>query len=103
AGATQAAGNELGGQPEPAGDRRGIGGRTLAGFTVGRTVGMVPAEPFAEIPQPGGEHGLVGVWLVAITLLACVVAHAFDTRDVFRRSRLYRRLRGARTIGAGPK
>jgi len=42
---------------------------------------MVPAEPFAEIPQPGGEHGLVGVWLVAVTLLACVVAHAFDTRD----------------------
>ena len=43
---------------------------------------MMPAEPFAEIPQLRGEHGLVGVWSVAIRPFACDVAHAFDTRDV---------------------
>ena len=43
---------------------------------------MVPAEPFAEIPQPRGEHGLVSGWSVAIRLFARVVGHAFDTREV---------------------
>lgn len=33
------------------------------------------AEPFAEAPQPGGEYGLVGGVMVAVTLIACVVGH----------------------------
>src|SRR5882672_185306 len=80
-GADQDAGDELGRQAKTAGDRRRIGGRTLPWFTVGRTVGMVLAEPFAESPQPRGERGLVGWWVIAISPVACVVGHAFDTRD----------------------
>jgi hypothetical protein len=39
------------------------------------------AKPFAETLQPRGEIGLIGWWLYAITFFACVVGHAFDTRD----------------------
>ena len=42
---------------------------------------MNAAEPFAEALEPCGERRLVSWWLFAIILLACVVGHAFDTRD----------------------
>jgi hypothetical protein len=53
----------------------------------------VSAEPFAEAPQPSGEHGLVGGVLVAVTLVARVVGHAFDARDFSVTSRRVRRPR----------
>ena len=42
---------------------------------------MDVAEPFAETLEPRGERSLVGRELFAITFFACVVGHAFDTRD----------------------
>ena len=42
---------------------------------------MKVAEPFAETLEPRGERSLVGRRLLAVTLLARVVGHAFDTRD----------------------
>ena len=42
---------------------------------------MSVAEPFAETLEPRGERSLVGRWLFAIIFFACVVGHAFDTRD----------------------
>ena len=42
---------------------------------------MDAAEPFAETLKPFGERSLVHREFFAITFLACVVAHAFDTRD----------------------
>ena len=42
---------------------------------------MDVAEPFAETLKPRGERSLVGRWLFVITSFACVVGHAFDTRD----------------------
>jgi hypothetical protein len=42
---------------------------------------MNVAEPFAETLEPRGERRLVSRWLFAIIILACVVGHAFDTRD----------------------
>ncbi len=42
---------------------------------------MDVAEPFAETLKPRGERSLVGRWLFVITSFACVVVHAFDTRD----------------------
>ena len=43
---------------------------------------MDVAEPFAETLEPGGERRLVSWWLLAtIFFFACVVGHAFDTRD----------------------
>src|SRR5712691_7402230 len=82
-GADQDARNELGRQPKSAGDRRRIGGCASSRLAVGRTVGLMLAEPFTETPQPRGEHGLVSRWLVAITPFARVAGHAFDTRDCF--------------------
>jgi hypothetical protein len=45
------------------------------------------AEPFAETPQPCGQHGLIGRWFHAIMIFARDVGHAFDTRDEVRRDR----------------
>lgn len=42
---------------------------------------MDVAEPFAETLEPHGQRRLVGGRLLAITFFACVVGHAFDTRD----------------------
>ena len=42
---------------------------------------MDVAEPFTETLEPCGERRLVSRWLFAITSFACVVGHAFDTRD----------------------
>ena len=42
---------------------------------------MDVAEPFAETLQPCGERRLVKRGLFAIASFACVVGHAFDTRD----------------------
>ena len=42
---------------------------------------MDVAEPFAETLQPCGERRLVKRRLFAIASFACVVGHAFDTRD----------------------
>ena len=95
-------GDELGREPKTAGDRRWIGGRTLTRAAFGRTVGMNVAEPFAETLEPRGERSLVGRWLFAIHLsFACVVGHAFDTRDRSGRSRQFRRPKAARTILTG--
>ena len=77
----QDAGNQLGREPKTARDRRGIGGRTLTWVTFGGTVGMELAEPFTETLEPCGERRLVSRWVFAITSFACVVGHAFDTRD----------------------
>jgi hypothetical protein len=62
---------------------------------------MDVAEPFAETPQPCGERRLVKRRLFAITFFACVVGHAFDTRDGPGRSRYFRRPKAARTILTG--
>ena len=42
---------------------------------------MDAAEPFAETLKLCGERSLVRRKLFAIILFACVVGHAFDTRD----------------------
>jgi hypothetical protein len=39
------------------------------------------AELLAKTPEPCGERRLVGQRSFAITFFACVVGHAFDTRD----------------------
>ena len=38
-------------------------------------------QPFTETLEPRGEGGLVGGRFCAISFFACVVGHAFDTRD----------------------
>jgi hypothetical protein len=43
---------------------------------------MDVAELLAETLESRGERSLVGGRLFAITFFACVVGHAFDTRDV---------------------
>ena len=42
---------------------------------------MKVAEPFAKTLEPRGERILIGRRLLAVTLFARVVGHAFDTRD----------------------
>jgi hypothetical protein len=54
---------------------------------------MNAAEPFAETLEPGGERRLVSWWLFVIIFFACVVGHAFDTRDGQARSPQLRRPR----------
>jgi hypothetical protein len=63
---------------------------------------MVFAEPFAEPPQPRGERGLVGWWLIAISLVAWVVGHAFDTATIRRDRGRPAAPEAARTILIGP-
>ncbi len=41
---------------------------------------MNVAEPFAETLEPRGERSLV-TWRLFSIIFACVVGHAFDTRD----------------------
>jgi hypothetical protein len=53
----------------------------LTRATFGRTVSMDAAEPFAETLKPRGERSLVSGGSFASTFFACVVGHAFDTRD----------------------
>jgi hypothetical protein len=53
----------------------------VTGVAFGRTAGLDLAEPLAETLKPCGERSLVGRELFAITFFACVVGHAFDTRD----------------------
>jgi hypothetical protein len=48
---------------------------------------MVIAEPLAETLQPRGKRGLVAWALIAITVCADVVGHAFDIRSKIPRSR----------------
>ena len=42
---------------------------------------MDTAEPFAETLKPRRERSLVRRKLFVTALFACVVGHAFDTRD----------------------
>src|SRR5262249_57952611 len=64
-------GHELGREPKTAGDRRRIGGRTLARVTFGRTGSMDAAEPFAETLKTRGERSPVSPGAVAHTLFSC--------------------------------
>jgi hypothetical protein len=55
---------------------------------------MVIAEALAETLQPRGERGLVGWALIAITICAGVVGHAFDIRNKFPEIAALRRPQG---------
>jgi hypothetical protein len=58
----------------------------------------VTTEPFAETPQPCGEHSLIGTASVTIAVVACAVGHAFDTRVNSGAIAYRRRPKAARTI-----
>ena len=89
-------------KPKAAGDPRRIGGRTLTGLTVGRTVGLDMAEPFAETLQPRGERGLVGRWLIAITVCSRASSAMLSTPATVRRDRGHSAApKAARTILSG--
>jgi len=62
---------------------------------------MDVAEPFAETLKPRGERSLVGRWLFVITSFACVVGHAFDTRDGSGKNATLPPPKAARTILTG--
>ena len=62
---------------------------------------MGAAEPFAETLKPCGERSLVRRKLFAIILFACVVGHAFDTRDGSGKITIVPPPKAARTILTG--
>jgi hypothetical protein len=62
---------------------------------------MDAAEPLAETLKPRGERSLVGRELFAITFFACVVGHAFDTRDGSGKITIVPPPKAARTILTG--
>ena len=76
-------GDELGREPKAPRDGRGIRGSTLIRTALGTTIGVDVAQLLAQTLEPSGKHGLVVQRLFAITLFACVVGHAFDTRVSF--------------------
>src|SRR5262249_62412788 len=94
-------GHDSGREPKPPGDRCGFGGRPLTRATFGRPVRMDAAEPLAETLKPRGERSLVGRELFAITFFACVVGHAFDTRDGSGKITIVPPPKAARTILTG--
>src|SRR5262249_44862649 len=94
-------GHELGREPKTPGDRRRIGGRRRSRAALGRTAGGGPAEPPPETLKPRGERSLVGRELFAITFFACVVGHAFDTRDGSGKITIVPPPKAARTILTG--
>ena len=62
---------------------------------------MDTAEPFAETLKPRRERSLVRRKLFVTALFACVVGHAFDTRDGSGKIAKFRRPKAARTILTG--
>jgi hypothetical protein len=62
---------------------------------------MDAAEPFAETLKPRGERSLVSRESFASTFFACVVGHAFDTRDGSGKITIVPPPKAARTILTG--
>jgi hypothetical protein len=71
--------NKFAGEPEASGVA-GCSRRPILSRTIGRLRCSIARKPLAEPLESRGESGLIGVGLVALTVVARAVAHASDTR-----------------------
>src|SRR5262249_33262347 len=94
-------GHELGREPKTAGDRRRIGGRPVTRAAFGRTGRMDAAGAPRPTLKPRRQRSAAGRELFAITFCACVVGHAFDTRDGSGKITIVPPPKAARTILTG--
>src|SRR5215471_6196648 len=67
--------DELGREPETAGERRRIGGRSGRETCFGCPAGTDLVQPFAETLEPRGEGSFLGWLSTLIAAPACVVGH----------------------------
>src|SRR5437773_415542 len=81
----QNGGDEFGREAKTSGDRGRIGGWRLLRTDLGRMIGMDVAELLAQTLEPRGKRSLIARRSFAVTFVACVVGHAFDTRASFSR------------------